>query len=156
MPVPELSLTDRPLTEPGPADVAAAAMIPGENGSPSMPGRGAAELAAAHGIDLSGLLARVRKTDDSGAKPGEVLTVPLPARAGDDPGPVELLLVGVGDRSTTAYRRAGAAVAKRTTGRPRSPTGPAFPCASGTNASWRRTDSADCLQSAAARPGHRG
>src|SRR4029453_13679088 len=49
-------------------------------------------------------------------KPGEVLTVPLPARAGDDPGPVELLLVGVGDRSTTAYRGAGAAVAKRTTG----------------------------------------
>jgi leucyl aminopeptidase len=117
MPVPELSLTDRPLTEPGTADVVAAAMIPGENGSPAMPGRGAAELAAAHGIDLTGLLARVRKTDDSGTKPGEVLSVPLPARAGDDPGPVELLLVGVGDRSTLAYRRAGAAVAKRATGR---------------------------------------
>jgi len=117
MPVPELSLTDRPLTESGTADVAAAAMIPGENGSPAMPGRGAAELAAAHGIDLTGLLARVRKADDGGAKPGEVITVPLPARTGDDSGPVELLLVGVGDRSTTAYRRAGAAVAKRVTGR---------------------------------------
>ncbi|HKA69032.1 MAG TPA: leucyl aminopeptidase [Actinomycetes bacterium] len=119
MPVPGLFLTDRPLTEPGTADVAAAALIPGENGSPAMPGRGAVELAAAHGIDLTSLLARVRKSDDGGAKPGEVITVPLPARADDDPGPVELLLAGVGDRSTTAYRRAGAAVAKRATGRRR-------------------------------------
>lgn len=132
MPVPELSLTDRPLTDSGPADVAAAAMIPGDDGSPAMPGPGAAELAAAHGVDLPGLLARVRKSDDGGAKPGEVIAVPLPARAADEPGPVELLLVGVGDRSTTAYRRAGAALAKRLTGRRQvasAVTGPADPAA---------------------------
>jgi len=117
MPVPELSLSDRPLTDSGPADVAAAAMVPGQSGSPASPGPGASELAAAHGVDLDGLLARVRKSDDAGAKPGEVLAIPLPARTGDDPGPVELLLVGVGDRSATAYRRAGAAMAKRLTGR---------------------------------------
>ncbi|MCI0687448.1 MAG: leucyl aminopeptidase [Sporichthyaceae bacterium] len=117
MPVPELSLTDRPLTEPGPADVAAAALLPADDDAPPVPGTGAVELAEAHGVDLPSLLARVRKSEAAGGKPGEVITVPLPARTGPDPGPVELLLVGVGDRSTTAYRRAGAALAKRLTGR---------------------------------------
>ncbi|MEJ5944925.1 leucyl aminopeptidase family protein [Pseudokineococcus basanitobsidens] len=47
---------------------------------------------------------------------GEVLGVPLPSARDDGAGPQRLLLLGVGDASTTALRRAGAALARATRG----------------------------------------
>src|SRR5690348_16328891 len=68
-------------------------------------GAGAESAAAALGLDLAGVLAARRAK----GKAGEVVVLPV---GGSDLR--EVLLVGLGDRSTTDYRRAGAAVARAT------------------------------------------
>ncbi|TDE97524.1 leucyl aminopeptidase family protein [Occultella glacieicola] len=84
----------------------------GSDGGRVQPGAGAAEAATAYGIDLDDLAARSGST---GAV-GEAIGVPLPALTGGaapwDGLPGRIVLVGVGDGSTVAMRRAGAAVAK--------------------------------------------
>ena len=75
-------------------------------------GPGAAEEAVgaadALGVDLADALARHKVTGEVG-----VLTLPL---GGDGPAPSALHLVGIGDASATALRRAGAALARAAKG----------------------------------------
>jgi leucyl aminopeptidase len=88
------------------ADVWALPIRPGEDGPRPEPG--AAGLARDVGVDLATVLTREQLKGDA----GEVSSVPVP----DAAAPVgQLVLVGVGDRSPLAYRRAGAALARRVT-----------------------------------------
>ncbi|HLR97937.1 MAG TPA: leucyl aminopeptidase [Jiangellaceae bacterium] len=81
-------------------------------------GPGGAELMTAAGLDLFGALDR----EDATGRAGEVVVVPVGEQgrgAGSPDGEVDLqtvYLVGLGDASNTAHRRAGAALARRTKG----------------------------------------
>jgi leucyl aminopeptidase len=80
-------------------------------------GPGAAELVAAHDVDLLALL----EHHDASGKAGDVVEhVLLPAEP-DRPA-LTVLLVGVGDAGPADLRRAGAALARRTRGRERAST----------------------------------
>jgi len=75
-----------------------------EAGAQAAPG--SMEVAAGLGIDLPALLAREKVTGDA----GDVLAVPVTLA---DTSVAQVLLVGVGDRTPLAYRRAGAELARR-------------------------------------------
>ncbi len=98
------------------AVVLAVPVLPGqadgdEQASPWL-GPGAAEVVDALGLDLFTLLEREQAT----GKAGEVVSLPV---LRDDSTVEQVLLVGIGDGSPTAYRRAGAALARRTRKRDR-------------------------------------
>lgn len=88
------------------ADAVALPVHTGEHGV--APGSGAVELGERTGLDIAELLAR----ESAEGAPGEVVSVPfgLEGRA------VRGLLAGFGDGSPAAYRRAGAALARRLNG----------------------------------------
>ncbi len=71
-------------------------------------GPGADEASETYGLDLLGFLTQLAGPVSGPADAGTVTEVPLVT--GD--GPRLILLVGVGDESPTAYRRAGAALAR--------------------------------------------
>ena len=74
------------------------------------PGPGTAEALATHGLDL----AQVAHSGRFTAAAGSVLALAVPQRRGGEP--KRLLLVGTGDGSHQALRRAGAALARALTG----------------------------------------
>jgi len=107
---PQFTLADVAPSRLAEADVVAVAVLPGPDGVTLGPG--AAELADDLGIDL---LALASATGATGAT-GEVTDLPVvgtPNQA--DSTLSRVLLVGVGDASTTDLRRAGATLARRTT-----------------------------------------
>ena len=92
------------------AEVVALPVLPGDD-SPLL-GPGAAELCEDSGTDLLALVG----THEAGEDPstaGEITEVPL--ALGEDQGLVRVLLVGVGEGTPADLRRAGAALARRTT-----------------------------------------
>lgn len=91
------------------ADVVALPLHPGDDG-PSLAGPVSA-LEARLSVRLAGYAEHAGAT----GKAGDVVAVPTP----DDPTLHEVLLVGTGDGSAGACRRAGAAVARRVRGRAR-------------------------------------
>ncbi len=98
------------------AAVLAVPVLPGdgqgeEQASPWL-GPGSAEAVDAYGLDLFTLLEREKAT----GKAGEVVAAPV---LREDTAVEQVLLVGIGDGSPTAYRRAGAALARRTRSRSR-------------------------------------
>ena len=90
--------------------VVAVPVLPGEDGVTLGPG--AAELAEDLGVDLLEVLASAGATGVT----GEVTELPV-IRIADVPNPAltRVLMVGVGEATTTDLRRAGATVARRTT-----------------------------------------
>jgi leucyl aminopeptidase len=94
---------DGPLAQG--ADALALPVWPGDDGAPWL-GPGGPELVDALGVDLFDALDR----ESASGKAGEVVVVP----GGSDI--QRVLLVGVGDGSAQAYRRAGAALARNTRG----------------------------------------
>ncbi len=105
MVIPDVSLAAGRITDVSGADVLALPILPGDDG-PVAAAPGAAEVARDLGIDLATVLSREQVKGDA----GDVLVVPV---ATADSTVAQLVLVGVGDRSTLAYRRAGAALARR-------------------------------------------
>ncbi|GAA1936806.1 leucyl aminopeptidase family protein [Nocardioides hwasunensis] len=102
---PEFALSSALPHQIGGAEVWAFPVLPGEDGP--LLGPGADEASEALGTDLLAALEAARAT----GRTGEVTTVPVSAPDDD----VSLvLLVGVGDASTTDFRRAGAALARAT------------------------------------------
>jgi leucyl aminopeptidase len=102
---------------PDGADTLLLPVAPGGDGDGVEPREGAVEAAVRYGIDLGDLAER---TGTRGTA-GDFATVVLPRPHGGATMPWSglpdrLVLVGVGDRSTTALRRAGAAVARATRG----------------------------------------
>jgi leucyl aminopeptidase len=97
----EFEQTDRPPSRAG-VDVVAIALLD-DDGEPAL-GPGAAELAEDAGVDLLALIEPLRPATSAGA----VTTVAVPGHL--------VHLVGVGDASPTALRRAGAALARATRG----------------------------------------
>jgi len=95
------------LAQRGLVDTLALAVVPAD-GTGACLSTGSQALAARLGVDVS-----VHLTQATG-RVGEVVAVPL---AGS--GPSLVVLVGVGDESVTALRRAGAALARRCAGRAR-------------------------------------
>lgn len=103
-------LVSGPLTaaaEAAGADVVAVPVRPGPDGP--VVGTGRDEVAA--GIDV----AKVLTAEDAKGDAGEVVDVVVPAGPGG--GVSRVLFVGVGDATPRAFRRAGAAVARRARGR---------------------------------------
>jgi leucyl aminopeptidase len=89
----------------GRADAIAVPFSPGPDGP--VPGPGFSAAGKALGLDLLALARREKAKGDA----AEILTIPLTDAAA---GPAEqILLVGTGDGSPTALRRAGAALARR-------------------------------------------
>ena len=99
--------TLRPHAVTGVEVVALPVLPADDDGAPEL-GPGAAEIADELGLDLLGLLESARATGAA----AEVTSCPVAAAA--DAALRQVLLVGVGDRSTTDLRRAGAAVARAT------------------------------------------
>lgn len=91
-----------------PAAVLAVPVAQGDDGP--LPGPGTAEALADAGLDLATVCADHRFTGSAGA----VLTFPVARREGR--GPRRLVLVGTGDGSATALRRAGAGLARSLAG----------------------------------------
>ncbi|GAB3031424.1 leucyl aminopeptidase [Nocardioides flavus (ex Wang et al. 2016)] len=104
---PEFALSPALPHQIGGAEVWAYPVLPGEDG-PFL-GPGADEAGEALGLDLLAALEVARAT----GRTGEVTTVPVGARAAAE-GPGLVLLVGVGEATTTDFRRAGAALARAT------------------------------------------
>ena len=100
---PTARLTVRSLLQARGADALAVGVRPGDGG-PRVPG--GRDLERRYGVVLADELALARAT----GKVGEVVAVPV-SEQGDDA--EVLLLVGTGDGSPTALRRAGAALARR-------------------------------------------
>jgi leucyl aminopeptidase len=95
---------------PAGADALAVPFGPGQDGPVAGPGLAAAGRAL--GIDLLAFAIREKAKGDA----GEILAVPIVPVMGADagaPGPAQILLVGTGNGSPTALRRAGAALARR-------------------------------------------
>ena len=87
-------------------DVLAVPIAPGHaEGVPVQPRPGAADAALRYGVDLAAECA----AEEAGAEPGSATRLPVAAPAGS---PRRLLVVGVGDSSPLALRRAGAALAR--------------------------------------------
>lgn len=88
------------------ADAVAVPASPGKSGP--VLGAGASDMAERTGLDIAEVLAK----EGAKGETGEVVCVPVPA----EEGLVQGLVVGVGDGSSLAYRRAGAALARRVRG----------------------------------------
>jgi leucyl aminopeptidase len=106
---PKFALSDLAPSRFGGIGVVAVAVLPGDDG-PTL-GPGAAELAEDIGVDLLEVLA----ASDASGETGEVTELPV-VGSGDqaDSALSRVLMVGVGDATTTDLRRAGATVARRT------------------------------------------
>ncbi len=91
-------------------EVVALPVLPGPDDGSAVLGPGAAELGEALGLDLLGVLEASRAT----GKATEVTTVPVPSGGPGDEALRLVLLVGVGEQTTTDLRRAGAALARVT------------------------------------------
>ena len=105
------------LAEPDVDALAVPVAPPAEAEDGVQPRAGTAEAAARYGIDLSDLAERLGADGSAGS----VHTVHLPRAAGATPLPWDglpprLLLVGVGEGTPRDLRRAGAAIARATTG----------------------------------------
>ena len=98
MPAPTITLTNRSLAEVD-ADAVAVPLSPGTDGATV--GRGGKEL----DLDLAAFLTRAKAKGEA----GEVHLLPV---VGEEP-PHAVLLIGVGDGSPKALRKAGAALARR-------------------------------------------
>jgi leucyl aminopeptidase len=109
---PRLSLTDTAPSRLGGVAIAAVAVLaPGpDDDGPSL-GPGAAELAEDSGLDLFELLGRDGVTGET----GEVTELPVASESGNNSALSRVLLVGVGAGTPRDLRRAGAALARRTT-----------------------------------------
>ncbi len=109
---PEFSRTQSPAHAVGESVVVAVPVLPGDSTTPGNGagsagpelGPGAADLADEVGLDLLALLDHVRAT----GKAGELHRYPVLGHAGVS----EVLLVGVGDAGTDAFRAAGAALGR--------------------------------------------
>ena len=113
------SVVDSPLLTDGSVDAVAVQVAPPRDGDDALqPRSGTPQAAARYGIDLSELAERAGLTGAA----GEAFTVHLPLPVGSAVElpwaglPPRLVLVGVGDESPTALRRAGAALARATRG----------------------------------------
>ncbi|MBD7919502.1 leucyl aminopeptidase family protein [Cellulomonas sp. Sa3CUA2] len=113
------SVVDSPLLTDGSVDAVAVQVAPGRAGDDALqPRSGTPQAAARYGIDLSELAERAGLTGAA----GEAFTVHLPLPVGSSVElpwaglPPRIVLVGVGDESPTALRRAGAALARATRG----------------------------------------
>ncbi|MCY7395691.1 MAG: leucyl aminopeptidase family protein [Nocardioides sp.] len=101
-----------PHAVPG-VPVVALPVLPGEDGGEPFLGPGAADLGDELGLDLLALL----EVHQATGRAGEVLAHPVP-RGGPDAAELRwVLLVGVGEQTPADFRRAGAALARATTGR---------------------------------------
>ncbi|GAA3797476.1 leucyl aminopeptidase family protein [Cellulomonas soli] len=104
----------------GSLDALAVPVAPADGDDTLRPGQGTADAAARYGIDLADVAERAGLTGAA----GEAYVLQLPRPVGSKVGdvlpwtglPLRLVLVGVGDGSTTALRRAGAALARATRG----------------------------------------
>lgn len=110
---------DSPSLTGGGVDAVAVPVAPRRSGDDSLqPRAGTPQAAARYGIDLAELAERAGLTGAA----GESFTVHLPLPVGSAVElpwaglPSRLVLVGVGDESPTALRRAGAAIARATRG----------------------------------------
>ncbi len=113
------TVVDSPLLTDGSVDAVAVQVAPRRPGDDALqPRSGTPQAAARYGIDLAELAERAGL---SGAA-GEAFVVHLPLPVGSSVAlpwaglPPRLVLVGVGDESPTALRRAGAALARATRG----------------------------------------
>lgn len=113
------SVADSPLLTDGSVDAVAVQVAPGRAGDDALqPRSGTPQAAARYGIDLAELAERAGLTGAA----GEAFTVHLPLPVGSSVEmpwaglPSRLVLVGVGDESPAALRRAGAALARATRG----------------------------------------
>ena len=104
---PEFALSPALPHQIGGAEVWAFPVLPGDDGP--LLGPGADEASDALGLDLLAALEAVRAT----GRTGEVTTVPVASTATDHDVSL-VLLVGVGEPTTTDFRRAGAALARAT------------------------------------------
>ena len=111
MTVPSVSLTGGPLLDDDVEADTVAVPIVLRDGRP-VPGVGGEEVSRAFGLDLAAYLARERAKGEV----GEVVSLPVVAA---DNTVAQVLLVGMGDATPLAYRRAGAALARRARGRTR-------------------------------------
>ena len=111
MTVPSVSLTGGPLLDDDVEADAVAVPIHVRDGR-MVPGAGEEEVLRAFGFDLAAYLARERAKGEV----GEVISLPVVA---PDNTVAAVLLVGTGDATPQAYRRAGAALARRARGRTR-------------------------------------
>ena len=107
---PDFALSVTPPHGVAGVEVVALPVLPGEDGSAPLLGPGGADLADLLGIDLYGVL----EVSDATARAGEVTTVLVPLGSSDNAELTLVLLVGVGDQSAQAFRRAGAALARAT------------------------------------------
>lgn len=115
----DASVVDSPLLTDGSVDAVAVQVAPGRAGDDALqPRSGTPQAAARYGIDLAELAERAGLTGAA----GEAFTVHLPLPVGSSVEmpwaglPPRIVLVGVGDESPTALRRAGAALARATRG----------------------------------------
>ncbi len=107
---PEFALTEAPPSRVDGAVVVAVPVLAGYD-DPVL-GPGAAELAEDLGLDLTELLSAASATGES----GEVVELPVVRPEGPaSTALVRVLMIGVGEGTTTDLRRAGAALARRTT-----------------------------------------
>ena len=107
---PEFALTDVPPSRLAGVGVVAVAVLAGEDGP--LLGPGSAELAEDLGVDLTEVLEGACATGET----GEVTELPIVHTADlANPALTRVLLIGVGECSTTDLRRAGATLARRTT-----------------------------------------
>ncbi|UZN04398.1 leucyl aminopeptidase family protein [Cellulomonas sp. S1-8] len=113
------TVVDSPLLTDGSVDAVAVQVAPSRAGDDALqPRSGTPQAAARYGIDLAELAERAGLTGAA----GEAFTVHLPLPVGSSVAlpwaglPPRIVLVGVGDESPTALRRAGAALARATRG----------------------------------------
>jgi len=113
------TVVDSPLLTDGSVDAVAVQVAPSRAGDDALqPRSGTPQAAARYGIDLAELAERAGLTGAA----GEAFTVHLPRPVGSSVElpwaglPPRIVLVGVGDESETALRRAGAALARATRG----------------------------------------
>ncbi len=113
------TVVDSPLLTDGSVDAVAVQVAPPRPGDDALqPRSGTPQAAARYGVDLAELAERAGLTGAA----GEAFTVHLPLPVGSSVVlpwaglPPRLVLVGVGDESPTALRRAGAALARATRG----------------------------------------
>jgi len=113
------TVVDSPILADGSVDAVAVQVAPRRPGDDALqPRSGTPQAAARYGIDLAELAERAGLTGAA----GEAFTVHLPLPVGSSVVlpwaglPPRIVLVGVGDESPTALRRAGAALARATRG----------------------------------------
>lgn len=115
------ALTDTPLLAEDVVTAVVVGVAPAREAEDGVePRGGTAEAAARYGVDLAELADRVGGSGFTGA-PGDVVTIDLPRAHGDvalpwDGLPRRLILLGVGQTTTSNMRRAGAALARATRG----------------------------------------